>query len=139
MLGLINKVKTKANGKIIEVDFKRLNPDDFKPLHNLTKKEIEGEYALISIDGRIFVNNKKTGYEIISGAFESFMSESRYTIEQYRKLYQAQFPNIKNFDDWAKMEADNSQRMRAFGVLIVPLELKRRELEKNYYTKVRSV
>lgn len=135
----LSRAKIKASGKIVEANFKRLNPDDFRPFHNLTKEQIKNEYVLVTVDGKIYVNIKKAGYEIISGAFESFMSESRHAIEQYREIYQAQFPNIKDFDDWAKMDADNSQRMLAFGVLIVPLELKRRELEKSYYTKVRSV
>lgn len=139
MLGLINKVKTKANGKIIEVDFKKLNPDDFRPFYNLTKEQIKNEYVLVSVDGKIYVNFKKAGYEIISGTFENFILETRNTIEQYLKIYQPQFPDINDFDDWAKMDTDNSQRMLAFGVLIAPLELKRREIERAYYTKIRTV
>lgn len=133
---LFPEEQTRANGKICICDFKRLDPDDFKTLYNFTKEELKDHIIIYSPDGRIFINSQDDSCELLTNIFENLMQNTQYTIEQYAKRYRQQFKDIKTFDDWgrwAATESDNEKRIHALAMLLVPVEVNRRQLEKKYY------
>lgn len=133
---LFQKEQVRGNGKIVVTDFRKLNPNDFKTLYSLTKEEIKKEVMLYSPDGRLFINNREDCSELLTEIFEYLMPYSQYDIEQFAKKQKQRFKEIKSLEDWgeyAKTETDNNKRIDALGMLLVPAEVKRRQLEKSYY------
>lgn len=135
---ILNRTKTKANGKIVICDFKTLNPADFLPLHNLRKSEITKELILASPDGKIYINSKIEGSEFLSGVFEAIIHESQYTLDQYCKAFRPKYSKI-TFDNIAKMKGTNEEITQAFTLLCIPIELKRRKIEREYYSKIKPI
>ena len=127
------KEKVLCGGKLVVTNFKKLNPKMFAPLHNFTKQELNKAAG---------VNTEVKGYELFFGTLELLMQENRATLEQYEKEYGKKFPDVKNFDDWAewseKAQKEGRQKdsVYSFAVLVIPIELKRRAIEKGYYGKI---
>ena len=74
MVKIFNKKKKDiervlANGKIIITDFKHLSLDNFNYCVK-SKEELQGQLALLSPDGKLFVNSTQDGYEILSQIFQ---------------------------------------------------------------------
>ena len=122
----------KANGKIVVVDFKKLNPDDF-PYNDLTDG-IEGQLAVLANDGKIFLNQSNEGYEYISDIFAILMNESRYNLDQYAKIYRKQYPNV-TLSNWKNMQGSDKERTLVLAALLCLTEIMRRQVEKAYYSK----
>ncbi len=139
MVKIFNKKKKDiervlANGKIIITDFKHLSLDNFNYCVK-SKEELQGQLALLSPDGKLFVNSTQDGYEILSQIFQLLIPETKQVLNEYLKRYKKQYYYIKTFDDWAKMQADDKERTYALTMLLIPIEIKRREAEWAYYFK----
>lgn len=139
MVKFFNKKKKEvervlANGKIIITDFKYLNLDDFNYCVK-SKEELQGQLALLSPDGKLFVNSTQEGHEVISQIFQLLIPETKQVLNEYLKRYKKQYYYIKTFDDWAKMQADDKERTYALTMLLIPIEVRRREVEWAYYFK----
>ena len=134
---LFQKEQIRGNGKIVFTDFCKLNPKDFEILYkNITKKGLKEDVFLYSPDGRIFINSREDCGELLAEIFEWMMQRSQYAIEQFAKRTKQQFKDIKTLEDWGKyaaIETDNHKRINALGMLLVPAEVKRRQIEKMYY------
>lgn len=128
-----NKKKQLGNAKVILIDFKKLNPADFKPIHNLTKKEMCEELALCSPDGRFYINSASEGHELACKIFNILTRETYTVLSEYQKEYERRYPKIKTFDDLINIECDDEEKACAFAMLAIPLELARRGLEQAYY------
>lgn len=135
-MGILRRTQTKANGKIVVCDFKILNPADFLPAHNLTKEEMGKELMLVAPDGKIHINSKIAGFDFVAGVFEAIMQESQYNLEQYTKVFKPKYPKV-SFDNIANMKGTNEEITQAFTLLCIPVELRRRKIEKAYYSKIR--
>ena len=130
MVKIFNKKKKDiervlANGKIIITDFKHLSLDNFNYCVK-SKEELQGQLALLST---------QDGYEILSQIFQLLIPETKQVLNEYLKRYKKQYYYIKTFDDWAKMQADDKERTYALTMLLIPIEIKRREAEWAYYFK----
>ena len=68
--------------------------------------------------------------------FELLIRENKANLLQFQQVYQEKFPNIKTFDDWKTMQGTDSDKMLAFAMLSVPVELKRREITLQYNGKI---
>ncbi len=135
MVKLSKRKEVLANGKVIITDFKDLEPLDFQPLYCLSKEELRNEMILCAPNGNLFVNRKKDGYEFVAKMFETLIAESRTTLLEYEREYKKIYSNIKTFDDWlawARTEPNKEEIPLAMAVLLVPVELKRREIERKY-------
>lgn len=73
---MLERKKTLCNGKIVIVNFKKLKPQDFEPIHHLDAKSIKEELALCSADGRIYINSKQRWCKLVSSLFEILMKET---------------------------------------------------------------
>lgn len=125
--------KNKNAGKVVITDFRKLDPSIFLPYHVLDKKTIIRETVLCSASGKIFINKKSEFAEYLAKTLEVLMQETRETLKDYESMMKEEFPEIESFDDWAKMTGGDNERNKAFAMLMVPVELKRREIENKYY------
>ena len=128
-----------CNGKIVIVNFKKLKPQDFEPMHHLDAKSIKEELALCSADGRIYINSKQRWCKLVSSLFEILMKETRQVLQEYQEFISKKYPNIKTFDDfilWSEQNEDGEARMQVFTLLAIPIELQRRKIEQAYNGKI---
>lgn len=123
-----------AGGKIVITDFQYLNLDNFNYCVE-TKQELQEQLALLSFDGKLFINSTQEGHEVIADIFKLLIPGTKQTLNEYLKVYKKQYYYIKTFDDWAKMRKDDEGRIHALTMLLIPIEIKRRELEWAYYFK----
>lgn len=135
---MLNKRKKYADGKIIVTNFKKVKPSTFYPIYTYTKEELKTQLMLCTADGRWFINNEAPGYEFILSVMELLVLESRYTLESYKQTYKGQFKDI-TFENWKDMQGDSAQKVIALTLLLIPGEIKRRELERAYYIKQKIV
>ncbi len=135
------KEKRLCGGKLVVTDFKRLNPEEGLFLGDFQPERFSKELAAYSADGKVYINAKINGSDIVAGIFQNLIPESKDTLQQYQEEYGKKFPNIKNLSDWetwAKIETDSEKIVHALAVLMVPLEIKRRSIESSYYGKIRA-
>lgn len=136
---MLERKKTLCNGKIVIVNFKKLKPQDFEPIHHLDAKSIKEELALCSADGRIYINSKQRWCRLVSSLFEILMKETRQVLQEYQEFISKKYPNIKTFDDfilWSEQNEDGEARMQVFALLAIPIELQRRKIEQAYNGKI---
>ena len=136
---MLERKRTLCNGKIVIVNFKKLKPQDFEPIHHLDAKSIKEELALCSADGRIYINSKQRWCKLVSSLFEILMKETRQVLQEYQEFISKKYPNIKTFDDfilWSEQNEDGEARMQVFTLLAIPIELQRRKLEQAYNGKI---
>ena len=121
------------------MNFKKLKPQDFEPIHHLDAKSIKEELALCSADGRIYINSKQRWCKLVSSLFEILMKETRQVLQEYQEFISKKYPNIKTFDDfilWSEQNEDGEARMQVFTLLAIPIELQRRKIEQAYNGKI---
>lgn len=135
---MLNKRKKYADGKIIVTNFKKVKPSTFYPIYTYTKEELINQLMLCTADGRWFINDRIPGYDFILSVMELLVLESRYTLENYRQTYKGQFKEV-TFENWKDMNTDNAKKIIALTLLLIPGEIKRRELERAYYIKQKIV
>lgn len=123
----------KANGKIVLTDFDGLSPTDF-PYSDLTEENIKEKIAILRYDGILFVNRSMEYGEFFSEIFVQLIPQTRYTLDQFSKMYRKKYPNA-TFENWYEVQADEKERTCILAALLVPAEIKRRELEKKYYSQ----
>lgn len=121
-----------ANGKIVIVDFSELNPDGF--LYNDQSLNFEEQLAVLSYDGKFFVNRMQEEYEYLSNIFQILICEPRYNLDQFAKYFKKRYPNI-SFSNWSEMQEDNKEKTYVLAALLIPAEIKRRQIERAYYNK----
>lgn len=124
--------KDKIN-KVIVTDFKNLNPGDFKPFYNLTKEEIKKEFALLSPDGKVYINSLEECSEFFADVFNILTKEDYYALEAYRADCTERYPGIKSIGDLDGMQGSDEEKKQVLAMFIIPMEFKRREIEKRYY------
>lgn len=133
---ILNKTKKYANGTVLVTDFNKLNPDIFKPLYDFDKKQLKEQSILCTPNGKLYINRKWQGADTVAEMFELLIRENKANLLQFQQVYQEKFPNIKTFDDWKTMQGTDSDKMLAFAMLSVPVELKRREITLQYNGKI---
>ena len=136
MLG-INKRQEFANGKIVVIDFRKLNINDFKPYYG--EDDLKDRGVLFAIDGKVFIDSRDMWCVTFRTAFEIMIPLSRYELECMRKTYRAKHPNIKNQKDLNKMNFEDTESLKeALMIVMIPFEIERREIERKYYAKPRK-
>lgn len=128
------KRKTTADGKGILVNFILLNPDKFRPLHDLTKKSIKKETLLCSPDGKLYINSANPFSEFTFEMLELLTVQTKETLDLYLEEYGKKYPDVTYGNIENYMNSDKEFR-EAFALLLIPAELKRREIERSYYGK----
>lgn len=123
----------KANGKIVLVSFDGLNPLDFPYKDDLTTENIGEQSILLSFDGKIFVNQDIDGNDALTELLEVLARETRYKLDQWQRKNKKRFANV-TFDNVAEIQ-DVQKRAEAIAYLLIPPEIIRRSVEKQYYSQ----
>lgn len=85
-------------------------------------------------DGILFANRSMEYGEFFSEIFVQLIPQTRYTLDQYVKIYRKKYPNA-TFDNWYKISSDDKERTCILAALLVPAEISRRQLERKYYSR----
>lgn len=137
-MGLLKPVRKRANGKLVVLDFKYMKPEDLSPIYNLTKDQLIKEYAVCGPDGKIFINSRMNGHELLADIFEILIPEKRYILEQYRAMCKKDYKDI-TLENIGEFNLNGPDLSKAFAGLLVPIEFLRRDIEKAYYEKVQPI
>lgn len=132
---MFEKNKVLGNGKVIVCDFKKLDPSNFVPA-GMTKEKLRNQLFLCSTDGKIYFKKGDPLAEWVADIFSVFVNETASNLNQYKLKYGKLFPNVKTVEDLVTIPEDDPDRVHALAVVLVPAELKRREIEASYYGKV---
>lgn len=127
---LKERIEVYGNGLIIVTDFKNLNPTDFSPLYNETKKELQQNIFIISPDGRVFLNSREALSDVVRQIFEMLIRYDLKTLKKVSKSLRKKYPSVKNANDVVALPKDS--RYQALVMLMIPAELKRREIQSRY-------
>lgn len=123
----------KCGGKIVLVSFNGLNPSDFPYKDDLTTENIGEQSILLSFDGRIFVNQNIEGNDALADLLEILARETRYNLDQWQRKNKKRFANV-TFDNVAEIQ-DVQKRAEAITYLLIPSEIIRRSVERQYYSR----
>ena len=133
----LSKTKKYANGTVIVTNFNKLDPEDFRPYHDLNKDAIKDESILCAYDGILYINSKlEDAATLAASIFELLIRESKETLLGFQRSYKKKYPDIKNWDDFNAMAGTYEDKVNAFAMLSIPAELKRREIEAKYRGKL---
>lgn len=124
---------SKAGGKIVLMSFDGLNPADFPYTDDLTKENIKERFLLLSFDGRYYLNSNTEGCEGIAAILEILVRESQYRLERWRKERKKKYSDL-TFDNIAEIQ-DKDEVSYAFAYLLIPTEITRRKVERQYYSQ----
>lgn len=125
--------KMADNAKVILIDFKKLNPKDFEPVYNFTKEEMREELVLCAQDGKLYINSAAQGHKFAYRMFSILTKEAYTVLNEYKEEYKRRYPEIQTFNEWEKLQCDDSEKSCVFAYLAIPLEFARREIEQQYY------
>lgn len=134
----LNPIEKRLNGKLNVVDFRYLKPADFKPVYNLEKSDFVKETVIVSPEGYLYINSRIAGSAFLADIFETLMVEKQYTLEQYQKICKQDYPDV-TLENIADFDGSDSERTKIFAGLVVPVELQRRRMEKEYFSKIRRI
>ena len=129
MVDLIRKKKNEeifANGRIIVTDFKKLKKEDFPQYEN-------GDMFFVHYNGKIYLDSKDKANEAIIMLLKMLVQYTRAELLKMEKERKRRYPNIKTAEDLTQLKGDNEAFMNALAMLIIPMEVKSRELTKAYY------
>jgi len=124
-----------ANGKIIITDFRKLRREDFPAYRDFSREEFWNAAALCSPDGQLYISSRRDCCEVLAAACEALMGENYKGLLAWQKYICKKYPRIKSFDDIGMMAADAEGIPEVIVGLCVPIEMMRREIEKQYYGK----
>lgn len=115
-----------ANGRIIVTDFKKLKKEDFPQYE-------KGDMFFVHYDGKIYLDSREEANEAIIMLLKMLIQYSRAELLKMEKERKRRYPNIKTAEDLEQLKGDNAEFMNALAMLIIPMEVKSREMEKAYY------
>lgn len=115
-----------ANGRIIVTDFKKLKKEDFPQYEN-------GDMFFVHYNGKIYLNSKDKANEAIIMLLKMLVPYSRAELLKFEKERKKRYPNIKTAEDLEQLKEDDEAFMNALAMLIIPMEIKSREMAKAYY------
>lgn len=123
----------KAGGKIVLTSFDGLNVGNFPYKDDLTAENIGEQSILLSFDGKIYVNQNIEGNDALADLLEVLARETRYKLDQWQKKNKKKYANV-DFDNVAEIQ-DMQKRAEAITYLLIPSEIIRRRVEKQYYSQ----
>lgn len=118
--------------RIIVTDFSKLKKSMFERFSKEPFVQMQGEVILISRDGRLYVNEKAETAELLKNVWDILLPENIFTLSSFASDVFEKYPGAK-LETIHELEVDEQERMKVFAALLVPVELKRRAIEKAYF------
>lgn len=118
--------------RVIVTDFTKLKKSMFEGFGSKPFVKMQGEVILISKDGRLFINEKSDIAELLKNVWNILLTEDIFTLSSLHQMFKKKYPDAK-LETLHEMEVDEQEKMKVFASLMVPVELKRRAIEKAYF------
>lgn len=115
-----------AGGRIIVTDFRKLKKDDL-PAYE------EGDGVVVNYDGKVYINSRAVSSEIIIPIFKILVEYPMDKLKELQEEQRKEFPDVKEVDDLKKLIGNQKKFMLALAMLLVPAEIRSRELQRAYY------
>lgn len=137
-MGIMSR-QARANGKVILCDFRGLKAEDFWPLYSdMTQKCLNSSSMILSPDGKIYVNRHDNECaEAIAETASILASMSMKSLKLAEKKYRKKYRNIADAADWTrelkKGAMSYDDLAQALAMLLIPIEIRRRETEAAYF------
>lgn len=132
MVKILRKNKKGANeevfagGRIIVTPFSKLKKGDYQQFE-------KDDLFFLNYDGRIIVNSEEEANIPIVSLLKTLVQYPKKTLKQWEKEQKKRYPDIKKIEDLAVLKGNNEAFMKALSGFLVPLEVKSREMQKEYY------
>lgn len=132
MVKILRKNKKGANeevfagGRIVVTDFNKLKKEDFPQYE-------DGDMFFLHYDGKIYVNSRDQANEAIVILLKYLVQYPKKVLKQWEKEQKKKYPEIKKIEDLAELKGNNEAFMKALSGFLVPLEIRSREMQKEYY------
>lgn len=132
MVKILQKNKKGANeevfagGRIVVTPFSKLNKKDFPQYE-------DGDMIFLHYDGKIYINQSDPANEAIVILLKNLVQYPKKVLKQWEKEQKKRYPDIKKIEDLAVLKGNNEEFMKALSGFLVPLEIKSREMQKEYY------
>lgn len=120
------KEETFAGGRVIVTDFSRLKKDDFSQYK-------KGDMFFLHHDGKIYIDSGDEANECIVTLLKILIQYPKKELKKWEKEQKRRYPDIKTVEDLEKLKGDNEAFMKALSMFLVPLEIRSREMQKEYY------
>lgn len=129
-------MQTFVNGKLVLIDFKKLNYRDFTSFAN-NQETLNSQLVLIGIDGKAYINDSaeyKDIANVVLEIFEGVMTTPINELQIYKKELRKVIKGVsENPEDILRMDPSDNRKIPALYNFFLGVELQRREIEKRYY------
>lgn len=115
-----------AGGRVIVTPFSELNKKDF-PQYK------DDDMFFLHYDGKIYINKEDPANEAIVILLKNLVQYPKKVLKQWEKEQKRKYPDIKRIEDLVALKEDNEAFMKVLSGFLVPLEIKSREMQKEYY------
>lgn len=124
--GRKQKEEVFANGRIIVTDFSKLKKEEFPQYEN-------GDMFFLHYDGKIYIDIAETANETIISTLKILAQYSKAELRKYEREQKRKYPDIRTAEDLIKLKGNNEGFIKALSMFLIPMEIKSRELQRNYY------
>lgn len=115
-----------ASGRVIVTDFRELKKEEF-PLYK------DGDMFFLHCDGKIYIDLLEKANEGIVSMLKILVQYPKAELRKWEREQKRRYPDIKSAEDLVKFKGDNEAFMKALSMLLVPIEIKSREMQREYY------
>ena len=114
--------------RIVCIDFKQLNPDDF--IYEGSKDIFYKHSMILQKTGILYINTRTEGWKLNKKIFNILKDEETETLKKFIEWAKKEYPHIKSME--YALECKGNKQIHAISMFLAPVELKRRELEVMY-------
>lgn len=115
-----------ANGRIIVTDFKKLKKENFPQYR-------DDDMFFLHYDGKIYIDSEDPANEAIVSLLKNLVQYPKKVLKQWEKKQKKRHPEITDVSELLKLRENNEDFMKALSGFLVPLEIRSREMQKEYY------
>lgn len=120
------KTEVFANGRYIITPFRKLKKEYF-PRYE------DDDMFFLNYNGTIYINSEDPANEAIVILLKNLAQYSKKVLKQWEKEQKRRYPDIKKIEDLEKLKGNNEEFMKVLSGFLVPLEIRSREMQKEYY------
>lgn len=126
------------DSRILVKDFKKLRVCDYEGQYpGVVQKEFEKLLAVFQPNGSIIINRRNAYCDLMKNVLSLLTQQTASTLKEAEELYQAKYPDVNSIDEITKYEGDNLACVEIVARFVIPIEFKRREIERQYYNKIK--
>ena len=118
--------------RVVVTDFSKLKENALNEFGEDPFMNMNGQVILIGKDGHLFIDEKSGTAELLRNIWKVFLQENIFTLLSFYQMYKDKYPDAC-LETLNEMEVDEKEKMQLFTAFLVPVELKRRATEREYF------